>query len=88
MKDQAETAQPKVLDGDTANGPPSDPYCDHKRYHLAAMMDENGNVSALCFKKPHSIDLRRALWTITPGAVTCPACVREMRVRRRPDGLG
>lgn len=28
-------------------------------YHRGNLIDENGNVSALCFKKPHAIDLKR-----------------------------
>lgn len=45
-----------------------------KIYHMAAKMNDAGDVSALCFKRPRKIDLRRSTWTIRPVAVTCPRC--------------
>lgn len=53
------------------------PY--QKIFHRAAMIAADGRVSALCFKRPQAINLRRALWTTTDSAVTCPKCLRRMR---------
>ena len=49
-----------------------------KPYHFAAKVNELGQMSALCFRKPMQINLRRASWTIRPQAVTCPKCKRLM----------
>lgn len=49
-----------------------------KVYHKAHLMSERG-VSALCFKQPRSIDLKRALWTLRDEAVTCAKCLKVMR---------
>jgi hypothetical protein len=46
-----------------------------KRYHYAAKIRSDGQVSALCFDPPHAIDLRRASWTNRREAVTCPRCL-------------
>jgi hypothetical protein len=51
-----------------------DPYHDHKVYHKAHRMNQRGGVSALCFKRPRSINLKRALWTLRDEAVTCKKC--------------
>jgi len=45
-----------------------------KIYHRAMFIDPDGNVSALCFRTPHAIDLKKALWTNRDEAVTCPRC--------------
>lgn len=42
-------------------------------YHYAAKTSEAG-VSALCFKVPRAIDMKRASWTLREEAVTCPKC--------------
>ena len=44
------------------------PY--QKLYHKAHLMNPNGGVSALCFKTPRAIDLRKGLWTLIrwPGS--------------------
>lgn len=57
-----------------------DPY--QKPYHLAHLMTERGDVSALCFDRPRPIDLTRASWTIRPEAVTCPKCRKKMAERQ------
>jgi hypothetical protein len=49
--------------------------------HRAAKINEQGGVSARCFKRPRAIDLRRASWTIRDEAVTCPKCA-ALIVRR------
>jgi hypothetical protein len=56
------------------------PY--RKPVHLAAKVDQEGNVSAMCFKRPHAIDLTRASWTIRGEAVTCHRC----RVAAKAEG--
>lgn len=43
-------------------------------YHRAHLIDDEGNVSALCFKKPRAIDMRLATWTNRDEAVTCKKC--------------
>lgn len=45
-----------------------------KIYHMADKVNQHGGVSALCFKKPRSIDLTRALWTAIKEDVTCKKC--------------
>lgn len=57
----------------TRNG---DPYHDDKEYHMADKIGPTGAVSALCFKKDRAINLKIALWTIRPEAVTCKKCLR------------
>lgn len=49
---------------------------DRRLYHMAAKMRDDGAVSALCFKRPRAIDIRRASWTIRVSAVTCKKCQR------------
>jgi hypothetical protein len=56
-----------------------DPY--KKTYHMAAKINALGDVSALCFKAPRAIDLKRASWTNRPEAVTCPKCKRLLAGR-------
>ena len=53
----------------------------NKLVHRAAMLDEFGNASALCFAKPRAINLRIASWTIRDEAVTCEKCKRAMASR-------
>ena len=50
-----------------------------KRYHMAAKINSEGGVSALCFARPRAIDLRRATWTLRLEAVTCPKCMAILR---------
>lgn len=50
-----------------------------KVYHYGKHVNGNGDVSALCFKKPRAIDLRKALWTIRPAAVTCRRCLAALK---------
>ena len=54
-----------------------------KVYHWAHLwkLDDSGDVSALCYKRPRRIDLRKALWTITPEAVTCKRCLKLLAQR-------
>jgi hypothetical protein len=43
---------------------------------MGAKINDAGEVSALCFKTPHAIDLKRSRWTNRKEAVTCPKCKR------------
>lgn len=45
-----------------------------RMYHRCDKIDPKGRVSALCFSTPRAIDMRRASWTLTDAAVTCPKC--------------
>lgn len=46
-----------------------------KTYHKAHLINARGEVSALCFKKPKSIDLGKSLWTNRDETVTCKKCL-------------
>lgn len=56
----------------------SDPYRDHKKYHMANLIASDGSVSALCFDKPQRINMKRAKWTTDKSAVTCKKCLTLM----------
>jgi hypothetical protein len=57
-----------------------DPYHDKKVYHYAAKFANDGSVSALCFMRPHAIDMARGQsWTLLPKAVTCKRCRKHLR---------
>lgn len=45
-----------------------------KKIHKAAKIAPGGLVSALCFKKPHPINMKLETWTLRREAVTCPKC--------------
>lgn len=45
-----------------------------KPIHFAAKVNENGDVSALCYERPHKISLAKASWTLRPDAITCARC--------------
>ena len=58
-----------------------DPYYDRKVYHFAAKVNERGDVSALCYTRPHAINLKRGQsWTHRAEAVTCPRCRKLLKV--------
>lgn len=50
-----------------------------KIFHRADKCNDKGQVSALCFKIPHPINLKKASWTIRDEAVTCEKCLRVMK---------
>jgi hypothetical protein len=56
-----------------------------KIYHRAAKVRANGDVSALCFKRPRRIDLAKASWTNRDEAVTCPRCLAAIRAQRSEE---
>lgn len=51
--------------------------------HRATAVDGTGQVSALCFKRPRAIDLRRAAWTVGDATVTCPRCCALLQAMHR-----
>lgn len=56
-----------------------------KIIHKAAKINENGDVSALCFKVPHAINLKVASWQMyNDRFVTCPKCRRALAAKSRP----
>lgn len=60
-----------------------------KIYHRAHLMGPDGQVSALCFKRPRAIDLRTASWTLRDDEVTCPKCIATINRRSAlPAGSG
>lgn len=46
-----------------------------KPIHMADKVNPRGGVSAICFARPRPIDLKRATWTTSARAVTCPKCI-------------
>lgn len=51
-----------------------------KVYHMAAKMNDRGEVSALCYKTPRAIDLAKASWVLEIDRATCPRCKAIARV--------
>lgn len=49
--------------------------------HRADKIDPRGRVSALCFKQPRAIDMKRASWTTSNSGVTCPKCLERIAGR-------
>jgi hypothetical protein len=49
-----------------------------KPYHYAKFINDKGEVSALCFKKPHAINLKIESWTNRKEAVTCEKCKAKL----------
>jgi hypothetical protein len=49
-----------------------------KPYHMAKLVDADGNVSPLCADSFRPINLQRGLWTNRAEAVTCPKCRRRL----------
>jgi hypothetical protein len=54
-----------------------------KIVHKAGKINENGHVSALCFRKPRPIDLTRASWTLVDKFVTCGHCKQQLNDQQR-----
>lgn len=50
--------------------------------HLATLIRADGDVSALCFKKPQAINLKRSRWTLAEAQVTCRACLDAIEARK------
>lgn len=47
-----------------------------KIIHYGKHVNQDGDVSALCFPRPRKINLSIASWTIHPKSVTCPKCAK------------
>ena len=52
-----------------------DPYHDNPIYHFADLVNQSGDVSALCYKRPRKINLEITKWTIVESDVTCKKCL-------------
>lgn len=50
--------------------------------HRGDKISEQGDVSALCFKRPRAIDMQRASWALSDWGVTCPKCLRVIEARK------
>ena len=59
-----------------------------RMYHRADKINDKGGVSALCFTKPRTINMRRESWTMTDASVTCPKCMALMKGRRTSQTRG
>jgi hypothetical protein len=51
-----------------------DPYNDIKVIHLATLINDNGDVSPACAKKPRKLNLKVSTWTLRKSEVTCNKC--------------
>jgi hypothetical protein len=56
-----------------------------KPIHMAKMMNDNGDVSPLCAKKPRKINLKKETWTIRAEAVTCSKCRKKLGLPESSD---
>jgi len=52
--------------------------------HLAGSVSPCGDVSAVCFKKPRPIDMKRATWTTSTDLVTCKRCLAKLASSASP----
>lgn len=52
--------------------------------HKARGVNERGDVSAVCFKTDHPINMKKATWTLTDRFVTCPKCKAMTSLDREP----
>lgn len=49
---------------------------------MASLVNPEGKVSALCYKKPRAINLSQALWTTDEKAATCKRCLLKLKLKR------
>jgi len=64
----------------------NNPYYDLKIYHRAHLVNQFGDVSPLCAKTPHKIDLTKGQsWTSIDSAVTCPKCLKSMAFQKATE---
>jgi hypothetical protein len=62
-----------------------DPYYDHQIYHYAALFSAMGDVSALCYRRPHAINLTKGqAWVWDADRVTCWRCRKALRYQHEP----
>lgn len=50
-----------------------------KTYHYAKMINNRGDVSALCYKEPRKIDFSKQSWSNRIEAVTCKKCLEMLK---------
>ena len=55
--------------------------------HRGDKINANGGVSALCFPKPHAMDMKRATWVMSDDAVTCPKCRALIEARSKTPNV-
>ena len=58
-----------------------------RMFHRGAKVNRHGRVTALCFVRPHGIDMTRATWTIRDEAVTCPKCKALILARSKTPNV-
>ena len=52
-----------------------DPFYEQMVYHIAKHIRADGAVSALCYKTPRPINLKRGQsWVLEAKRATCPKC--------------
>lgn len=51
-------------------------------YHLGVLVNKNGDVSALCFKKPRNINLTKEWLTTIENGVNCKKCLAIMKQKQ------
>lgn len=51
--------------------------------HRGDKINAKGGVSALCFPKPRSIDMKRSTWVMSDDATTCQKCIALIKASRR-----
>ncbi len=56
--------------------------------HMAAKVNANGDMSALCSPTPRPINMRRASWSLQSRFVTCRKCARILRERAQEQQKG
>lgn len=54
--------------------------------HMVRMVNEAGDVSALCFDSPRAIDMKVESWVNHDASVTCRACLRAILDRYAATG--
>lgn len=59
-----------------------DPYNDVKVFHKANKINQNGRVSALCYKNPRPIPATRRYIMFSTEGVTCKRCLKMLREGR------
>jgi hypothetical protein len=54
-----------------------------RKVHRADLINSHGSISALCFKKPHPINMMKESWTNRDEAVTCKACLKLINAQKQ-----
>lgn len=61
---------------------------DARIYHYASHFGNGGAVAALCTYPRPLRRGQRSTWTVSPEAVTCPKCLRELAARNAAKAAG